>query len=73
LIYCVEPLFTAAFAAFLPGLLSAFAAVQYPNERLTKDLVIGGALITVANILIQVEAWRQRRKRAGALVADPAQ
>jgi drug/metabolite transporter (DMT)-like permease len=62
LIYCVEPIFTSFFAAFLPGLLSAFAGINYANEHITKNLIIGGGLITFANVLIQVEAWRQRRK-----------
>jgi drug/metabolite transporter (DMT)-like permease len=64
LIYCVEPLFTAAFAAFLPGWLSTFAGIHYVNEQFTKALLIGGGLITLANVLIQLEAWRQRRKVA---------
>ncbi len=73
LIYCVEPLFTSVFAAFLPGWLSLFAGINYPNEKFTRALLIGGGLITLANVLIQLEAWRQRRKLAsGAPVSDPA-
>ena len=73
LIYCVEPLFTSVFAAFLPGWLSAFAGINYANEKITRALLIGGGLITAANILIQVEAWRQRKKLAGRTpVSDPA-
>ena len=62
LIYCVEPIFASLLAGFLPGWLSQFAAIDYANEKLTRQLVIGGSLITVANVLIQLEAWRQRRK-----------
>ncbi len=62
LIYCVEPLFTSVFAAFLPGWLSVFAGIQYANEHFTHALLLGGGLITLANVLIQLEAWRQRRK-----------
>jgi drug/metabolite transporter (DMT)-like permease len=64
LIYCVEPIFASLLAGFLPGWLSQFANIDYANERLTKQLVIGGSLITAANVLIQLEAWRQRRKTA---------
>jgi drug/metabolite transporter (DMT)-like permease len=53
LIYCIEPLFAAIFALFLPGLLSAWAFIEYPNEHATWSLVIGGTLVTLANILVQ--------------------
>jgi drug/metabolite transporter (DMT)-like permease len=53
LIYCVEPVFASVFALFVPALLSAWAAIDYPNESATWSLVIGGGLITIANILIQ--------------------
>jgi drug/metabolite transporter (DMT)-like permease len=65
LIYCVEPLFASLFAAVLPGWLSIFAGITYSNEILTSRLVIGGGLITIANLLIQLEALRQRRKLSG--------
>jgi drug/metabolite transporter (DMT)-like permease len=63
LIYCVEPLFASIFALFLPGLFSVWAAVDYPNERATWALVIGGGMITVANILVQTRS--ERRKAIG--------
>jgi drug/metabolite transporter (DMT)-like permease len=53
LIYCIEPIFASVFALFLPGIISAWAAIEYPNERATWSLVIGGSLITVANVLVQ--------------------
>ncbi len=62
LIYCAEPIFASLLAGFLPGWLSYFAAIDYANEQLTRQMVIGGGLITAANGLIQIEAWRQRRK-----------
>jgi drug/metabolite transporter (DMT)-like permease len=62
LIYCVEPVCASVFAAFLPGWISKFANIDYANEHLTSNLIIGGALITAANVLIQLEAMRQRRK-----------
>ena len=64
LIYCVEPVYASFFAAFLPGWISKLAHIDYANERITKNLLIGGALITVANVLIQLDAMRQRRKVA---------
>lgn len=54
LIYCLEPLFTAALALFLPGLLSLWGGFNYPNETATFALLVGGGLITMANVLIQL-------------------
>ena len=54
LIYCVEPLFGSAMALFLPGMFSLWAAINYPNEHATVNLLVGGGLITAANILIQL-------------------
>jgi len=56
LIYCSEPLFTSLFALFLPGIFSTFAAIDYANEFMTPRLLLGGGLITAANILIIVQA-----------------
>jgi drug/metabolite transporter (DMT)-like permease len=54
LIYCAEPLFGSVLALFLPGMFSAWAAIHYANETTTWTLLIGGSLITVANVLIQL-------------------
>lgn len=53
LIYCVEPVLASALALFLPELISAWTGISYANETLTARLLIGGGLITVANILLQ--------------------
>lgn len=53
LIYCVEPIFASIFALFLPALFSGWASIDYPNERATGSLIVGGALITLANVLVQ--------------------
>ena len=53
LLYCLEPVFAALMALFLPGLLSTWAGFDYANERLTTHLLVGGGLITLANILLQ--------------------
>lgn len=54
LIYCVEPVFASLMALFLPGMLSRWAGIDYPNEQLTWHLLAGGGLITFANVLIQL-------------------
>lgn len=54
LIYCTEPIFTSVMALFLPGIFSAWAGFHYANETLTWHLLLGGGLITAANILIQL-------------------
>ena len=54
LIYCVEPLFASVMALFLPALFSRWAGFDYPNEELTWHLLVGGGLITLANVLIQL-------------------
>ncbi len=52
LIYCLEPVCTALYVLFLPGLLAAWCGVPYANEVLTLSTIIGGLLITGANILL---------------------
>jgi drug/metabolite transporter (DMT)-like permease len=54
LMYCLEPVFASAFALFLPAWFSLWAAVPYANETLTTSLLVGGGLITAANVLIQL-------------------
>lgn len=53
LIYCIEPIFGSAMALFLPAWFSIWGGIDYPNEHLTWALIIGGGLITLANLLIQ--------------------
>jgi drug/metabolite transporter (DMT)-like permease len=64
LIYCTEPILTSLVAFFLPAWFSQWAAIDYPNEPLTRNLLLGGGLITLANVLIQ---WPTRP----AVVASP--
>jgi drug/metabolite transporter (DMT)-like permease len=54
LIYCLEPVCTSVYALFLPGWLSLWAGVAYANERLTMTLLVGGGLITLANVLLHL-------------------
>ena len=55
LIYCLEPLFASCLALFLPNLFARWAGFAYPNETMTTNLLIGGGLITAANLLIQLK------------------
>lgn len=54
LIYCLEPVFTSLLAFVLPGWFSAWAGFDYANESMTSHLLMGGGLITAANVLIQL-------------------
>jgi len=58
LIYTVEPIFGSVMALFLPAIFSAWAGIDYANERATWTLLVGGGLITLANVLIQVQPPR---------------
>jgi len=51
LLYCLEPVFASMFALFLPAWYSTMAGIQYANETLELSLLVGGGLITAANIL----------------------
>ncbi len=55
LIYCAEPVWTSLAALILPAWLAAWAGVAYGNEPPTWRLLLGGALITAANVVVQ---WR---------------
>ena len=55
LLYCSEPVFTALLALFLPALFSLWGGLNYLNETLSVNLLIGGGLITLANVLIQLK------------------
>lgn len=54
LIYCVEPIFGSAMSLFLPGMFSVIAGLNYVNESGTWTLIVGGSLITLANVLLQL-------------------
>jgi hypothetical protein len=55
IVYCTEPLFATLFALFLPAILARFHGITYANEIATTHLLIGGSLITVANLLIALK------------------
>jgi drug/metabolite transporter (DMT)-like permease len=54
LIYCTEPLYASVAALFLPGWFSHMWGIEYSNETATTRLLLGGALILAANVLIQL-------------------
>ncbi len=60
LIYCIEPVCASVLALFLPAWFSIWANINYPNEQLTSRLLIGGALVTAANLLLQ-SRWLEPR------------
>lgn len=53
LIYCIEPVCASVMALFLPAWFSIWANINYPNEQPTARLIIGGILVTLANVLLQ--------------------
>ena len=59
IVYCAEPLFATAFALVLPAPLGHWLGVAYANETFTLHLILGGGLITAANILIALEPRRE--------------
>lgn len=56
IIYCTEPLFASAFAFVLPSILAAGLGIRYANEEMTVNLLIGGVLVIVANLVVQIKA-----------------
>lgn len=56
LLYSTEPMFTAAVSLVVPGWISQFAGIHYPNERLTANLLVRGGMILAAVILLQLVA-----------------
>jgi len=54
LLYTVEPIFGSIFALFIPALLAHWTGIAYGNEKATLQLLVGGGLITLANVLIHL-------------------
>lgn len=53
-IYGAEPVIAILFALFLPAWISHFGGVDYANEQLSSQIVIGGTLIILANLYLQL-------------------
>jgi hypothetical protein len=54
LIYTIEPVCASVLSLFLPAIFSAWAGINYPNEHFSLRLLVGGGLITVANVILQL-------------------
>jgi drug/metabolite transporter (DMT)-like permease len=67
LIYCFEPVFASLMALFLPELFARWAAFDYANETLTWRLLIGGGLITLANVWLQLKPPSSAKATEGRL------
>ena len=59
IIYCAEPVFATVLALFLPVPLGRWLGIEYANEVFTTHLLLGGGLITAANILISLQPRRE--------------
>jgi hypothetical protein len=51
---------------FMPELFSHWAGISYANENLTGRLLLGGGLITAANVLLQ-SRWLKPKPSTAAL------
>lgn len=60
LIYCIEPVCASVMALFLPAWFSVWAGINYPNEQVTSHLLVGGMLVTGANVLLQSK-WMEKK------------
>jgi drug/metabolite transporter (DMT)-like permease len=63
LIYCLEPVLASLLALFVPFWLSRWAGISYANEHLTARLLLGGGLVTAANVLLQ-SRWLEPNRPA---------
>ena len=72
MIYALEPVSASLLALWMPGLFSAWLSIHYPNESLTPRLLIGGALILLANVLMsQRLALEARLTSSSPPASDP--
>jgi len=54
IVYGAEPLFASLLSLFLPSIFSALADIDYANEALGRELLMGGGLVVLANVLLQL-------------------
>lgn len=55
LIYSLTPVFSALSGLFLPALIAGWTGIAYANETASRSIVIGGALVLAANLLVQLK------------------
>ncbi|HTB81058.1 MAG TPA: EamA family transporter [Opitutaceae bacterium] len=65
LIYCIEPVFASLMALFLPAWFSGWGGLDYPNEIAGAGLLLGGGLITAANVILQLKPPAPEPARVG--------
>jgi drug/metabolite transporter (DMT)-like permease len=61
IVYSCEPVFACLFAFVMPGMISAWAGIAYPNEALSQSLLVGGGLVLAANLLVQLKPPENER------------
>lgn len=61
IVYSTEPVFACLFAFVMPGVISAWAGIAYPNEALSQSLLVGGGLVLAANLVVQLKPPDGRR------------
>ena len=59
IIYCAEPLFATGMALFMPAMMTKWLHIDYANEAFTPHLLLGGGLITAANVLIALKPFEE--------------
>jgi drug/metabolite transporter (DMT)-like permease len=72
LIYCIEPVSAAAMALVLPAVFSVWAGIDYANETLTWHLFAGGALVTLANVIVVLRPPAPPPTALAPLVGPPS-
>ena len=73
LLYCTEPVFTSLVCLFVPSWISKATGIDYPNEVLGRDLIVGGTLILLANLLLQIPGARKETKEVAKSLPTSAQ
>jgi len=51
ILYSLEPVFASSWALVLPGIIGSFSGFDHRNEFITTNLLLGGALILLANTI----------------------
>lgn len=54
LLYCTEPVFAMAVTLFVPAWITGWSGIAYANETVTWNLLLGGGLILLANVWMQL-------------------
>jgi drug/metabolite transporter (DMT)-like permease len=50
-VYTMEPFFASTWAMFAPGMIAIASGIVYANESFSWPLIVGGALVLVANAI----------------------